>query len=157
MTTRRSVPLALVSALLSAGTAQAALVISHDATKNVTCSGGVCQPTAQDAVLNTGDLTSMLLDHDLTVQTGNGDGTAAGISIIDGFSWTDNNRLTLDQTKEQLQQAQNLPVGEPQYRGRHVHFAGARRTPRQRPITPSAFHSETPPAWPGAFSFRDRG
>jgi hypothetical protein len=99
MNMRRSVPLALLTALVSASTAHAALVISHDATKNVTCSGGVCQPTAQDAVLNTGDLTSMLLGHDLTVQTGNGDGTAAGISIADGFSWTDNNRLTLSAKK----------------------------------------------------------
>ncbi|MFL6689594.1 MAG: hypothetical protein ACJ8IR_05325 [Alphaproteobacteria bacterium] len=112
MNRRRSVPLALLTALLSAGTAQAALIISHDATKNVTCSGGVCMPTAQNAVLNTGDLTSMLSAGDLTVQTGNGDGTAAGISIVDGFSWTNTNRLTLDAKKNIMVKAPVTVAGK---------------------------------------------
>jgi len=89
-----------IAVMLAGGMpARADLSISKDATRNVSCSGGICTPTAKNAVLNIGDLTNMLLADDLTVQTGSGDGTAAGISIVDGFSWTDNNRLTLSAKK----------------------------------------------------------
>jgi hypothetical protein len=91
--------LAIAVTLASGTPARADLSISKDATHNVSCSGGVCTPTAKNAVLNVGDLTNMLLAHDLTVQTGSGDGTAASISIVDGFSWADNNRLTLSAKK----------------------------------------------------------
>src|SRR5579862_4711901 len=75
--------------------AQADLSISSKPTQNVDCSGGVCTPTAKNAVLNVGDLTGMLASGDVTVQTGDGNQTAAGIDIVTGFSWTSTNRLTL--------------------------------------------------------------
>jgi hypothetical protein len=68
--------------------ARAEVVISTKPTQNMNCNAGVCMPTAKNAVLNVGDLTDMLAAGDLTVRTGNGDGTAAAITITDGFSWT---------------------------------------------------------------------
>src|SRR3954464_11993701 len=91
-----------LTALFCASAAQAAFVISHDATKNVTCSGSVCMPTAPDAVLNTRDLTRRLKSGDLTVQTGNGDHTTPTIDITGSFGWTNANRLTLEAKKDVL-------------------------------------------------------
>ena len=69
--------------------AQAALEISAKATSNVTCSAGVCTPTAKKAVLNVGDLANMLADGDITVQSGS---VAQDIEIDDGLSWTSAHR-----------------------------------------------------------------
>jgi len=79
--------------------AHAEIVISKKPTQNMNCNAGVCTPTAQNAVLNVGDLTNMLAAGNATVQTGNGDGTAAAIAIADGFSWTNTTRLTLSAKK----------------------------------------------------------
>ena len=40
--------------------AQAMLQISKHKTQNMDCSGGVCTPTAQNAVLNVNDLTAQV-------------------------------------------------------------------------------------------------
>src|SRR5262249_30191620 len=74
-------------------------VISNDPTQNMNCSGGVCSPTAPDAVLNVGDLEAMLASGDLTVAAGGGHHTTANIIVADGFSWTNTSRLTLDAKK----------------------------------------------------------
>jgi hypothetical protein len=49
------------AAIIGGATAAwADVTISSDATQNMSCSGGVCQPTASDAVLNVGDLETLL-------------------------------------------------------------------------------------------------
>jgi hypothetical protein len=85
---------AVVLAVVLASPALADISISKHPTQNMSCGGGVCIPTAKNAVLNVGDLTKMLASGDLTVQTGNGDDTTAGITIVDSFSWTNSSRLT---------------------------------------------------------------
>ncbi|HSC18034.1 MAG TPA: hypothetical protein VLC74_03880 [Rhizomicrobium sp.] len=79
--------------LLLATAARADLVISNDATQNVTCSAGVCTPTAKKAVLNVNDLTAMLASGDASVKSGN---IAQDIDIKAAISWTSASRLTLD-------------------------------------------------------------
>src|SRR5436305_90317 len=83
----------VAAAALMAGQAQADLVISGHVTTNVSCVNGTCTATAANAVLNVGDLTSMLAAGDLKVQTGGG---ATNIVVAAGLSWTSTSRLTLD-------------------------------------------------------------
>jgi hypothetical protein len=83
-----------VSAVLClASPAHASVEISTAATSNMSCSGGVCSPTAKKAVLNVNDLTTMLASGDVKVTTGAG---AVTITIAAPFSWTSTSRLTLD-------------------------------------------------------------
>ena len=49
--------------------AYADVVISTQATQNMTCSGGVCAPTAAGAVLNRSDLATPLAAGHVTVTT----------------------------------------------------------------------------------------
>ena len=86
--------LGIVAAFAVCNSAQA-IDISKQPTQNMSCSAGVCTPTAPKAVLNVGDLTNMLASGDLSVQTGNGDDTSAGITIVNTFTWTNSSRLTL--------------------------------------------------------------
>jgi hypothetical protein len=67
--------------------------ISAKPTQNMSCSAGVCAPTARNAVLNANDVVSMLNAGDLTVLTGSG---ANNIVVRAGFSWASASRLTLD-------------------------------------------------------------
>jgi hypothetical protein len=46
--------------LVLGSVARADVVISNDPTQNMTCSGGVCSPTAASAVLSVTDLANML-------------------------------------------------------------------------------------------------
>ena len=87
----------LVLALVSMP-ASAAVAISTAATTNMSCLNGICTPTAKDAVLNAGDLTSMLASGNVEVTTGSGS-LAAKVEDIDvaaGFNWRGANSLTLD-------------------------------------------------------------
>src|SRR4051812_40597879 len=72
--------------------AQAMLQISNHKTQNMDCSGGVCTPTAQNAVLNVHDLTGMLAAGDLKIVAG---GEAVNIKITAPFSWANRSKLTL--------------------------------------------------------------
>jgi hypothetical protein len=72
---------------------EASVTISTNATQNMSCSAGVCSPTAKKAVLNVDDLTSMLAADDVTITTGAG---AVTIAVVAPFSWTSAHRLTLD-------------------------------------------------------------
>jgi hypothetical protein len=78
---------------VAASTCEASVEISTAATKNMTCSAGVCSPTAKNAVLNVDDLTHMLAVGDVKITTGAG---AVTITIAAPFSWTSTSRLTLD-------------------------------------------------------------
>jgi hypothetical protein len=85
--------LLFVALLMSAGAAQASVTISANATKNMSCSGAICSPTAKQAVLNVNDLTNMLADGDVKITTGAG---AVTITVESPFSWISAHRLTLD-------------------------------------------------------------
>lgn len=84
---------AFVSASLGAAPANATLIVSNAATKNVACSAGVCAATAKNAVLNGGDLTGMLASSDVTVRSTN---KAKDIELKVALSWATASRLTLD-------------------------------------------------------------
>lgn len=86
-------PLAGLLSLALGNPAQASLAISNKATKNVSCSAGVCTATAKSAVMNVGDLTSMLASSDVTLVSGS---KAQDIESKVAFSWASASRLTLD-------------------------------------------------------------
>ncbi len=73
--------------------AHAALRISKKPTQNVSCTSGVCVATARGAVLNAGDLVSMLASGDVTVSSAS---AAKDIEVAAALSWVSSNRLTLD-------------------------------------------------------------
>jgi hypothetical protein len=79
-------------ACMSAAT-EAAVVISKKPTQNMTCSGGVCSPTAANAILNVNDLAGMLAGSDIEVTS---DSNALDIEVAAALSWASSNRLTLD-------------------------------------------------------------
>jgi hypothetical protein len=83
----------LVSASVVAQAARADVEISSKATSNMSCDAGVCTATAQKAVLNVGDLATMLASGDVTVKTGS---LAKDIDIDQALQWTSTARLTLD-------------------------------------------------------------
>lgn len=78
---------------LLASTADADIQISGKTTTNMSCSAGICTATAQKAVLNTGELQTMLGTGDVTVETGS---LAKDIAIDQPLTWTSTSRLTLD-------------------------------------------------------------
>jgi hypothetical protein len=77
--------------------ASAAIVISTAATSNMDCSNRLCEPTAKDAVLNVGDLTSMLAQGGVEISTGYSSlrKEVRDIDIDAGFSWSGSSGLTL--------------------------------------------------------------
>lgn len=85
--------LGVAAAALMAGEAPADLIISNKPTANVNCAGGVCTATAQNAVLNAGDLANLLAADDVKVATGGG---ATNIAVKAPLSWTSASRLTFD-------------------------------------------------------------
>jgi hypothetical protein len=72
------------------------VVISTEATQNMSCSGGICAPTASDAVLNTTDIENMLASGPLTVTTTGSGVQASNIDVTAAFLWSAANTLTLD-------------------------------------------------------------
>jgi hypothetical protein len=85
--------LSIVVLALAATDAHAALQISSKPTANVSCSGGVCTATAQNAVLNVSDLASMLAAGNVTVASGS---AAADIEVDAALSYAAGTGLTLD-------------------------------------------------------------
>jgi len=86
---------ACAAALLSAAGTQAAVTISSATTTNMTCGNGVCAPTAKNAVLNVGDLETLLASGDVTVTT-TGAGVQAGdIDVKSALSWSSTGALSL--------------------------------------------------------------
>lgn len=85
--------IAAAAALVAVMPAQAAVEISSKPTSNMTCSAGVCSPTAKKAVLNTSDLAAMLASGDIIVKS---DSVARDIEIDTELSWASARRLTLD-------------------------------------------------------------
>ena len=60
---------AALAASASPGQVSARVVIGADATQNMTCSAGICAPTAANAVLNVSDLETLLASGNVTVTT----------------------------------------------------------------------------------------
>ncbi len=71
----------------------AAVVISVDPTTNMSCSNGVCKPTAATANLNVTDLANLLASGNVKVVS---DSAAEDIRLAAPLSWTSASRLTLD-------------------------------------------------------------
>jgi hypothetical protein len=86
---------ASVLILAAATSARADVTISSDATANMSCSGGVCAPTAADAVLNVGDLQNLLASGNVTVTTTGSAVQATNIDVTANLGWS-SNALTLD-------------------------------------------------------------
>jgi len=79
--------------LLSSAAARADVEINSKPTSNMSCEAGVCTATAQKAVLNVGDLQTMLASGDVAVKTGT---VAKDIVIAQPLTWSSSSRLTLD-------------------------------------------------------------
>jgi hypothetical protein len=76
-----------------ASSAHANLIISSGATKNVSCSDGVCTATASNAVLNAANLESMLASSSVKVATGS---VAKAIDVRAALTWSSASTLSLD-------------------------------------------------------------
>jgi hypothetical protein len=95
MTNRAAV--LVVPTLLVAGTpAHADVVISSAATSNMSCTAGVCLPTAKNAILNAGDLETLLASGNVEVTTTGSGVQADSIVVGTALSWSDPSALTLD-------------------------------------------------------------
>ena len=79
-----------------ATTASADVTISTDTTQNMTCSGGICAPTASSAVLNVNDLENLLASGNVEVTTtGSGGVQANNIDIEAALTWSTASALSL--------------------------------------------------------------
>jgi len=85
--------LAAVGVTAAAPAAHAELTISTAATKNVTCSNGVCTATTKTATLNASTLQTMLASGNVKVATGS---TAKQIVVSADLGWATSSVLTLD-------------------------------------------------------------
>jgi hypothetical protein len=75
--------------------ASAAVTISSAATTNMICSGGVCAPTATKAVLNVGDLETLLASGNVTVTTTGTGVQASDIDVKAALTWSSTGALSL--------------------------------------------------------------
>ena len=88
---------ASIAAFMAVATSAGAdVTISSDPTQNMSCSNGVCTPTARDAVLNVSDLENLLAPSSVTVTTTGSGVQAANIEVKGEFGWSSANTLFLD-------------------------------------------------------------
>jgi hypothetical protein len=87
--------LLLAAAILPLTDARAAVTISSKPTAKMTCSGGVCSPTATNAVLNAGDLETLLASGNVTVTTTGAKAQANDIRVEAPFAWSSTSTLSL--------------------------------------------------------------
>jgi len=88
---------AAAAAVLFAASAQANFTISKAATQNVSCSNGLCEPTAQNPVLNVGDLEALLAAGNVEIQTRANHVKAGDIVVKSPFTWSAATTLKLDE------------------------------------------------------------
>ena len=81
---------------LSALPSIASVTISLGQTENMSCGGGVCAPTATDAVLNAGDLETMLASGSVEVTTTGSGIQATDMAVNAPLSWSNTNTLSLE-------------------------------------------------------------
>jgi hypothetical protein len=82
--------------LLSAPAAQADVTISAAQTQNMSCSAGVCSPTASSAVLNAGDLETLLASGNVEVTSTGAGVQANNIDVSAALGWSSQHTLELD-------------------------------------------------------------
>jgi hypothetical protein len=87
---------AALTAFFAGTSAQAALVISSQATHDVTCSAGVCVPTAKNAVLNARDLDALVKAGNVTVTTTGKGVQADNLDVKASVDWSTPNSLSLE-------------------------------------------------------------
>ncbi len=87
--------LVLVSTLAAGSVSRAAVTISSAPSENMSCSAGVCAPTATKAVLNAGDLESLLASGNATVTTTGNGVEANDIAIDAALGWSNVSALSL--------------------------------------------------------------
>lgn len=90
---RRILLLSVTSMAASVTMSYGSVMISTGATQNISCSSGVCTPTARKAVLNVNDLASMLASGNVTISSRS---VAQDIVVEASLSWTSSSALTLD-------------------------------------------------------------
>jgi len=95
---RSSLLLCLIPVALGAAASPspANVTISNAPTANMTCSAGVCAPTAVDAVLNVQDLEALLASGNTTVTTTGAGDQAANIRVNARLTWSVATTLALD-------------------------------------------------------------
>lgn len=86
----------VTAAVFGTSAAHAAVTISTGTTKNMSCSAGICAPTATPAVLNVGDLENLLASGNVAVTT-----TGSGVQTNDivvkaALAWSSAAILTLE-------------------------------------------------------------
>jgi hypothetical protein len=91
---RLAILIASVGLYPAAGYAE--LTISSDPTQNVSCSGGICAPTASKAVLNVTDLENLLNSGSVEVTTTGSGVEATDIHVVAPFGWTSSSTLSLE-------------------------------------------------------------
>ena len=87
---------ATATLVLTATCAHAAVTISSAATQNMSCSGGICAPTAKTAILNAGDLENLLASGNATVTTTGTGVQANDIHIRTALGWANSSTLSLE-------------------------------------------------------------
>ena len=97
---------ALAAMIALTSPSQADVTISTGTTQNMSCSGGVCKPTATNAVLNTNDLEVLLESGNATVTTTGSGVQADNIVVAAAVTWTNSTLLT-------LQANQNILITSP--------------------------------------------
>jgi len=88
--------LAALAVIVCSAPAQANITISSHATSNMSCSNGVCAPTATDAVLNATDLEAMLASGNVKVTTTGSGVQSNNIDVAAKFAWSNSNTLDFD-------------------------------------------------------------
>lgn len=91
---------AAFAAALAPQAVSADIWISSDATQNISCSGGVCTPSAKRSVLNASELSALLGSGNVTVLGRYGDKhkSAGTIMVVAPVSWSNASALTLSST-----------------------------------------------------------
>src|SRR5690348_9586777 len=91
----RLVPGTMALLVVSGAAVHANVVIGSQTTQNMSCSAGVCAPTAPLAVLNATDLENMLASQAVEVTTTGSNVQAQNIVITAPLGWSNTNGLAL--------------------------------------------------------------
>ena len=88
--------LSALAAACLASRANGQVIISTNATQNMSCASGVCTPTAESAVLNVSDLENLLASGNVEINTTGSGVQANDIQVQAPFGWSAGNSLKFD-------------------------------------------------------------